>query len=135
MKIAEINTQADAVIYFLQQMDVEMVNDVLDDTLIYQEFPKYKFINKLSAAIEKLRDGGDVFLNCFPGKCQGIGCDNHGCSGFPFIGNRTGDYINMIVEIKSGKVMDMYECNHFKIEQKSIKWRNQVQIDEKDLPF
>ena len=34
----DFKTQAGTVIYFLQRMDIQMINDLLDDKYTYQEF-------------------------------------------------------------------------------------------------
>ncbi len=44
IKTTKLITQVDAIIYFIQKLDAEMVSDILDDNLTYQEFPKHIFI-------------------------------------------------------------------------------------------
>ena len=43
-----IANQIDAIKYFIEKMDLEMIDSILDNHLKYQEFEKSIFINKLS---------------------------------------------------------------------------------------
>ena len=45
--------QSDAILYFLQRMDIEMINDILDDGRTYQGFRKSLFIHKLGNAFDE----------------------------------------------------------------------------------
>lgn len=63
MKIkTKLKTQAQAVIYFIQQLDVEMVNTLLDDTLTYQNMQSDFFIDKLGDVFIEFINSGDTFL-------------------------------------------------------------------------
>ena len=46
----KLKTQAQAVVHFIEQLDIEMVDTLLDDTLEYQDMEKNIFINKLGDA-------------------------------------------------------------------------------------
>ncbi len=82
-KYNNLKTQADAVIHFLQVMDVEMVSDILDSNRTYQDFEKSLFIHKLGNALNKFLEAGDTFLNCHSGFCNSELC-NYRCTGFSF---------------------------------------------------
>ena len=107
-----INSQADAVLHFLEQMDTEMLNDILHDDRTYQDFPKHVFIQKLDGAFEDFKKAGDSLLSRYYGKCSEFGC-NAGCEGFSFVGNKSGHYMDLIIEVKDGEVLDIYECLKF----------------------
>jgi hypothetical protein len=62
-----LKTQANAIVYFLQRLDIEMVNDILDDDRTYQDFEKSLFIHKLGNALSEFAEAGDNFLNCYCG--------------------------------------------------------------------
>lgn len=135
--LSEVKTQAEAVIYFLQRMDADMLNEILDETFTYQEMPKHIFLHKLSVALDDFANGGDTFLNCFSGNCGEEGC-NYKCKGYSFIGNVTSNYMDLIIEVKRDKVVDMYECAVFKCNSFVTK-NERVRIDRfefrGDLPF
>jgi len=132
-------TQADAVLYFLQRLDIEMVSAVLEENRTYQEFEKDVFIQKLDYALDEFIQAGDTFLNRYSGFCNFKIC-NYKCKGFSFIGNNSGNYFDLIVDIKEGVVHDMYECNFFKNRERAIDKKRIIKIDKSydfnlDEPF
>ena len=114
-----LNTQAEAVIYFFQRLDIDMVSDILEDNRTYQDFEKALFVYKLGNAFNEFIKSGDTFLHILSGSCNAKFC-NYKCMGYSFIGNHSGNYLDMIIEIKEGVVQDMYECSEFKMQQKGI---------------
>ncbi len=132
--IRTINTQADAVLHFFEQMDTEMLNDILHDDRTYQDFPKDVFIQKLDGAFEVFKNAGDSLLSRYYGKCSEFGC-NAGCQGFTFIGNKSTKFLNIILDIENGKVIDIYECKRFDSTRKHADADSQVYIDVWNAPF
>lgn len=135
-----IVTQSDAVLHFLQNLDIEMIDSVLESNRTYQDFPKHTFIQKLDRAIDEFIQSGDTYLQIYPGVCNSKTC-NFQCKGFTFIGNNSGNYFDLIIDIKEGIVQDMYECIHFKCADENIVKNKCIEIDEigdiddDDLPF
>lgn len=129
-----LKTQADAIVYFIQKLDAEMVNDILDDNLTYQEFSKHIFIQKLGHALDEFIRCGDEFLKIFKGSCNEETC-NIGLTGFSFIGNRSKNYMDLLIEINEGRVLDICECNCFINEDEGIEKRKRIQIDKKSFTF
>ena len=107
-----IRTQADAVIYFIEQLDIEMLNDILDDHITYQDMPKQTFLQKLEVAFDEFKNAGNDTLIRHEGVCGKSGCVP-GCSGYSFVGNISGHYFDLIIDIKEGEVKDIYECMMF----------------------
>ena len=58
----DLKTQADAILYFLQRLDIDMVDDILDNNRTYQDFEKPLFIHKLGNALNKFFEARDTFL-------------------------------------------------------------------------
>ena len=128
---SQLKTQEDAVLYFLQRLDVDMVNTLLDDGRNYQDMEKDIFIRKLGYAFDEFLDCGDTFLNCLSGKCDAVMC-NFKCSGYSFTGNNSGKHLDLIVEKSTeGNVLDMYECRFFLIDgnTKTNDYETRVRID------
>ncbi len=125
-----LQTQTDAVIYFIQRLDIEMVAEILDNDLTYQDMPKHIFIRKLGNALNEFRESGDELLKYYKGCCTAESC-NYNKQGFSFVGKRSGKYMDLIIEAKDGKVLDIYECHCFKIFDLPFKKRQQVLIDKK----
>ena len=129
-----IKTQADALLHFLQYLDIEMIDSVLESNRTYQDFEKGVFIKKLDNALDEFIQSGDTYLNRYPGQCNSEIC-NFKCNGFTFIGNHSGNYFDLIIEIKEGVVHDIYECSLFKCFEKSVIKHKRIEIDRWTSPF
>ncbi|MBN8833449.1 MAG: hypothetical protein BGO53_10295 [Sphingobacteriales bacterium 39-19] len=128
-KYKDIKTQFDAVLYFLQQLDIEMIDTLLEENRTYQDFEKPFFISLLGAALDEFIQAGDTFLQRYPGFCNAKNC-NYKCNGFTFIGNYSGNYFNLIFDIQEGVVQDMYECPTFKCLEPGLLRNNLVEIEK-----
>jgi predicted metal-binding protein len=109
----ELSKQAEAILFFLQKLDIDMVNSILEDNRTYQEFKKRTFINKLDDAVDEFIRAGDTYLNRHSGFCNSEQC-NFKSKGYSFIGNNSNNYFDLIFDIKDGVVHDIYECTKFK---------------------
>ncbi len=133
-----LNTHEEAVKYFISQMDIEMLNDILDNEKTYQDFSKEEFIARLGKSFNNLKDYKNTHLLIFPGYCDHCTCINKGKSGFIFYGNKSKHYLNLIFDVNdTGRVTDLHECNEFKETIKpKFKPRFRVYIDGfKNGPF
>ena len=114
------------------QLDIDMVNYILEDGLIYQNFEKAIFIQKLGEVFNEFIDEGDTFLNCHKGFCNNELC-NYQCSGFTFIGNNSNNYIALTIEIEKSIIRDIYEYKIFKTLDAVNEKGHRVQIDKLDM--
>ncbi|OAB30564.1 hypothetical protein SAMN05444395_11143 [Flavobacterium fryxellicola] len=130
----QLNTQADAILYFLQNLDIDMLNSILEDNRTYQNFDKKKFISKLDDAMDEFLKYGDTFLHMHSGYCNSEKC-NFKCKGYTFIGNKSNNYFDLIFDIKEGIVNDIYECTKFKCNEKGLNKNIQIEIDKSNMPF
>jgi hypothetical protein len=109
-----LGSHEEAVLYFISQMDLEMVNDLLNDAYTYQTYSKAKFISLLEELFEQFRLAGDTYLLIFPGNCNYKVCDNFKTPGYLFLGNHSKNYFNLLVELyQNESVLDLYECTRF----------------------
>jgi hypothetical protein len=129
-----LETQADAVIYFFQRMDISMLKMVLDDTHTYQDFEKKEFLKKLDYAFTALHEAGNTYLNRYAGFCNSEEC-NFKCKGYSFVGNVSNDYMDLILEIKNNKVTDIYECTKFVNNETGLLKKEMISIDTLEEPF
>lgn len=130
-----LKTQADAVLYFLERLDSDMLKLILDEKQLYQEYDKQTFIKKLAYAFEEFSKRGNTFLNRFEGNCTSGVCTNTNCKGFSFVGNKSNDYFDLIIESQDGVVLDIYECLSFKCENQDIQKSEYIGLDKSDYPF
>lgn len=131
---SDLKTQADAVLYFLQHLDIDMVNSVLEENRTYQDFEKPIFIHKLGNALAEFLEAGDTFLNSYSGFCNSVTC-NFKSKGFTFIGNNSDNYFDLIIDIREGIVYDIYECSIFKCLTSGINKNTRIEIDKSEFPF
>jgi hypothetical protein len=130
-----LKTNSDAVFYFLERMDSNMLNLILDKNLPYQDYEKKMFVKKLSYAFDEFLSRGNSYLNRFEGKCTSNICTNANCKGFSFVGNSSKDYMDLILEIKNNKVTDIYECSKFINSETGILKNEKICIDTLEEPF
>jgi len=130
----QVKTQADAIIYFLQKLDIEMVDDILYDNITYQDFKKGIFIQKLGVALDEFIGSGDDFLRCYKGFCKEKLC-GYRCGGYSFIGNHSNNYMDLIIKVENGQVLDMYECSSFKNLDYTVKKEERFLIDKTKFDF
>lgn len=129
---AEVNMHLGCVLYHIQRFDIEMINDLLDDNLTYQNLSKSEFVKRLTDAFNFFKILGDTYLNREEGQCNSVLC-NYKKNGFSFTGDKSTFYINLVFEIESGKIKDIYECTDFKCGNRLFEKYKRVSID--DLPF
>ena len=129
-----LRTQVDALLYFLQRLDIAMVSSVLEDKRTYQNFGKPLFIKKLEDALDEFIEAGDTYLNRYKGLCNSKSC-NYKCKGYSFVGNNSGNYFDLIIDVKDGVVNDIYECFSFKCEDEEIHKNEHIVVDKSDDPF
>ena len=65
-------TQEDAVIHFIQQLDIDMINTLIDEGRTYQDMEKHVFVRKLGYAFDEFIDSGETSLNCTSGQCDAL---------------------------------------------------------------
>ena len=131
---SEIKTQADAVIHFLQNLDIEMIDAVLEEGRSYQNLEKPIFIQKLGVALDEFLASGDTFLYRYNGFCNSEIC-NYKCTGLRFIGNNSKNYFDLVIIIREGIVHDIFECSIFKCHEEQVVINENIEIDRLILPF
>jgi len=127
-----LKTQADAVIYFIKNLDIDMVNDILDEKYTYQDVKKNIFIQRLSVAFDEFIAAGDTQLEVNNGFCSLFVCNNQ-CSGYRFSSKTSGLYFDLIIDIEDGQVKDIYECSSFLCLSSDTSAKQRVRIDRRDI--
>jgi len=131
-----LRTRVSAVRYFIQTMDIEMLYEILDDKITYQDFSRNEFLLKLERAFEDFKTNGDTFLNAIEGRCGQCSKDK---TGFLFVGNISRRYMNLLFDLNNNEIKDLYECSNFRTNFDSDNFTRRVWIDNEfdfgDLPF
>jgi replicative DNA helicase len=125
-----------AVKYYLQTMDIEMLECVLDMPE-YQDTPKNIFLNKLEVLFDKFKNDSDTFFYTIKSKC---GSCRKGQEGFSFVGNNTGNYFNLLFYSNKEKLIDLHECSNMQMGKLGVSLNSFIPIDnsinlKNDSPF
>jgi hypothetical protein len=129
-----IKTHADAVIHFIKNLDIDMVDDLLDEKYTYQDLKKNIFIQKFSVAFDEFIAADDRQLEISNGFCSLFTCNNQ-CSGYRFSSTKSGLYFDLIIDIEDGQVIDIYECSSFFCLSSDSNVNKRVRIDRTDFAF
>lgn len=135
MKKYNICNQAEAVLYFIEKLDIEMIDDLLDSERTYSDLEKSVFVHKLGNAFDKLIQEGDSYLIRKKGVCTGKGCENIGCSGYTFLGEKSGLFLDLVIIEDDGKIQDIFDCADLDSEASNRKYENRVRVDKTEFPF
>ncbi len=130
-----ISCQAEAVLHFIEKLDIEMVDDLLDSERTYSDLEKPVFIHKLGNAFDILIEAGDSNLMRSKGVCTGKGCDNIGCSGYTFLGEKSGLFLDLVIIEKDGSIEDIFDCAELDSGASNRKYENRVRVDKLEFPF
>ena len=94
----------------ISKMDCDALELILDDKWYYDRTSKSIYIQKLSVVFDEFQKE-DYYLVYQKGNCNSSECNNFNKSGFSFIGNKTGRYINFIIDLKeNGSIKNIHNC-------------------------
>ena len=135
-------TQIDQFVHHFQQMDLVMLHLLLDDNISYQKMPKPWFLQKLAKAFNEFKENGNTQLLPFPGFCKEPSCHggNPDLQGLCFVGDSSPHYLAMIIEVKDGRLTDLFECasmgHHDIVPQKQHRvYIDPIIFNKDDMPF
>ena len=129
---SHLKTHSDAVIYFIKNLDIDMIDDILDEKYTYQDVKKNIFIHWLNTAFNEFIESGDSHLEVSNGFCSLFVCNNQ-CSGYRFSSQTSGLYFDLIIDIEDGNVTDIYECSSFLCLSSDTNATKRVRIDRREI--
>ena len=123
-------TKLQALIYFIANLDVEMIDAILDGNKTYQDFPKHVFIHKLIKAFEQFGEENEQELEVYKGWCRGC---SKGCCGYTFL-SKSGKFMDILFKTSGEEIEDIYECSMLMNENGAIQAikKIMVEIDQQD---
>jgi hypothetical protein len=135
--VKKIENSRDAFAYHFSLLDIEGLDTILSNENYYDGVTKSHYINLIKNQFESLKAEGIHYLKTIPGVCYG--CKN-GCSGFTFLDQNKGFYMDFIVEVKNSEIINFMECFDLKNEVEVNNKREQIVIkpykmDIDNLPF
>lgn len=135
--VKKTENSRDAFAYHFSLLDIEGLDTILSDKNYYDGVTKSHYINLIKIQFERLKAEGIHNLKIIPGVCYG--CKN-GCSGFTFLDENKGLYMDLVVEVKNSEIINFIECFDLKNEVEVSNKREQIvikpfKIDFDNLPF
>lgn len=133
-ELSRLKTNKEAFVYFLSKLDLEMAAPLLEEDHMYQDMPRYQFLQKLEHALDRFLRAGDTCLFIYNGTCTSQSC-GFGCQGIRFVGNVSGLYMDLIIKEEAGKLHDVYECHAFSTVSPPKTLAQKVLIDTTGMPL
>ena len=120
-----------SLIHYISQMDVDMIDAILPDSMTYNDVSKKDIIAALGMLFNEFKSYGDSHLIQFRGTCK---ICKKGYPGFTYIGNHSKNFINIIIEFPkrpSGNIdiADIYDCASFKNKLGILNLNKQLKIN------
>jgi hypothetical protein len=108
-----VNRGVTSLVNAISEMDSKALQIILEDKVSYQDTTKTIFLKKLNDVFKEFKKE-DNKLIAYQGKCNSSECSNKNKNGISFVGNKSGRYINFIIEEnEDGSVKDIYTCSVF----------------------
>ena len=97
----------------ISEMDCKAIELILEDNVSYQDTTKSIFLQKLKEVFTDFQKEDNKLIP-YEGKCNSDKCTNKNKRGIAFVGNKSGRYINFIIEQnEDSTVKDIYTCSVF----------------------
>jgi hypothetical protein len=116
-----LHTEEQALRYFIEKMDIEMISAFINKNQTYQNMQVTKFLEKLENIFVRFKSCGDEYLLAYKGNC---GYCYKEKQGYIFVGNFSFNYLNLIIDNEKGLVKDMFDCT-------SIKTKNPIFLNKR----
>ncbi len=125
----DLTSQYDAVVYYMERMDIGKINEVLDNQK-YSHKAKPEFIKLLKGVFEVFKAAGNEHLHAVSGVCKGC---NFGCKGYSFIGTNDNSHLDLAFEFENDRIKDMCDCSNFATS--AGKKGARINLDPDNFPF
>jgi hypothetical protein len=101
-------------------MNSKALELILEDDVSYQDTTKSIFLQKMKEVFKDFQKEDNKLIP-YEGKCISSECTNKNNKGIAFVGNKSGRYINLIIEEnENGSVKDIYNCYDFCTNEKTV---------------
>lgn len=126
-------------VYYFSALDSKGLATVLKDDFIYDQQSKHDWITLFQNQFESFKRNNIQYLKPFDGACSGC---KKGCSGYTFLDERDGFYVDFVIEVNEEGAIDFTECVNLKNEIVLPNKKEQILLNEKgfnnainDWPF
>jgi hypothetical protein len=115
---------------FFSNLDSIGLASLLKDDILYDELSKQDWITLLEKQFESFKQEKISFLKPIPGSC--LGCKK-GCSGFTFLDEDSGFYVDLVIESNAAEIADFTDCMNLKNDVLGLNKREQIFMNDKYL--
>jgi hypothetical protein len=120
----------EAFVYFFSHLDNSGLSSILKDDNQYDDLSKNYWITLFEEQFKSFKEQNIRFLQPIPGSC--IGCKK-GCSGFTFLNENSGFYVDLVIESNTTEIVDFTDCVNLENEILGLNKKEQIFMNEKDL--
>jgi hypothetical protein len=103
---------------------------LLKDDVLYDELPKDDRIVLFEKQFESFKRNNIHYLKSIDGVCSGC---KKGCSGYTFLDEVTGFYVDLVIESNAAEIADFTDCVNLKNDMKVDGKKEQIFINDKYL--
>ncbi len=129
-KILGTKSHLEAIIYFIENMNSDRLDQYLSNRMYGDKYSSELQL-LLGGVFWKFKKGGDKRLTPY----QGI-CNDTKKEGFKFVGDKTGNYIDLLITIENDIVTDIIDCKSFtSLATEELKFGGKINFDPNDIPF
>ena len=119
-----------AFVFYFSLLDSKGIASILKEDVLYDEQSKQDWIALFEKHFHSFRKNNINHLNSNPGICSGC---KKGCSGYTFLDEVDGFYVDMVFEANKEGNFDFTECVNLKNEIVLPNKKEQIFINEKGL--
>lgn len=108
------------IISSFENLDADSLDNLLDETRVYQDVPKSIFVQKLRDFFQDLIEQDFLVYDfkAYPGTCNQC---SKGAKGYSFVNSENYCYAHIIFEENDDEFTDIYSCNNFCSSHSDIK--------------
>ena len=119
-----------AFVYYFSQLDSKGLASILKDDVLYDEQSKKDWIALFEKQFESFKRNNIHYLTPVAGICSGC---KKGCSGYTFLDEVNGFYVDFVIEVNGNGTIDFTECVNLNNGIILPNKKEQIFINEKGL--
>ena len=101
----------EAFAHYFSKLDINGLDNVLSNQNYYDGISKQEYLELIEKHFVRIKKHGIQSLKAMPGVCDG--CEK-GCSGFTFLDEKGGFFMDFMIKVKDSEIVDLMECYNFK---------------------
>jgi predicted metal-binding protein len=111
-------------------LDSKGLTSLLTEDRKYDKLSKQEWLVLFEKQFDSFKKENIFFLKPIPGSC--IGCKN-GCSGFTFLDEKSGFYVDLAIESNATAIVDFTDCVNLENKILGLNKKEQIFMNDKNL--